>query len=693
MKKIFILLMLALLIINSVQALDISRVVIQPDHPIEGFSSLTCLALDSNGNPVDISSSEYTYAWKINNGLWSHVNEQVIDSSFLRTSDEWQCAVGYWIGANFIPVWFSNTVTVEQDIPATAVINAPSDAQLFESITITCAGSGNEPLTIEIDPGDGVYRQGSTLIWSYSNTGEYTARCRVIDADGDTATDSAIINVHQNLAPIADFSYSPIQPSVNELIVFNASNSYDADGEITDYYWDFGDGITTTGRIVTHSYAMEGDYTVTLTVVDNDGATSSVHKTIHVVNPYQNEAPTITFNGQQVMSGQEFEPVKLYITDDQPIDTLTLKSKTSNPNIYVDRFEYHCSLWDKIIGIFSKETTCGWYAFISYNPGFIGSANITIRVVDNYGLYDEHSEVFTVTNNNQCHWVVRNETINLNEGTSKTLNINDLVYTIPESVITIMNGQVENNSIVQLMYTPTTLTLTGINDGYSRMYLHLHSNECGDRSYIFIIHVIGGKAFAVINGPDTVKAGEEAEFNAYGSYGWDGSMDSIETYEWFIDGNHFITTNPFITHTFRYAGVYNVTLVITDNHGNKATASKQVVVLSNESDHSMDNSLIGFMHISVDKQYPEKNSDVRVTISIVNSNDYKLRNLRVKVVIPGIGVNGAYIGDLSSMDQKSVDINMHIPYNAKTGIYPVIVEVTNGKWVRKDRSRWIFIKG
>jgi PKD repeat protein len=57
--------------------------------------------------------------------------------------------------------------------------------------------------------------------------------------------------------------------------VFNATESYDPDGIITAYLWDFGDNTNTSGAIVEHAYAAEGNYTVTLTVVDDDGAVNN----------------------------------------------------------------------------------------------------------------------------------------------------------------------------------------------------------------------------------------------------------------------------------------------------------------------------------------------------------------------------------------------------------------------------------
>ena len=85
-----------------------------------------------------------------------------------------------------------------------------------------------------------------------------------------------------NKPPIASFTYSPENPVVNQTITFNASSSSDLDGYILKYEWDFGDGSTGTGKIITHSYSSAGNYDVTLTVTDNTGLKASVEKTITV---------------------------------------------------------------------------------------------------------------------------------------------------------------------------------------------------------------------------------------------------------------------------------------------------------------------------------------------------------------------------------------------------------------------------
>ena len=69
-----------------------------------------------------------------------------------------------------------------------------------------------------------------------------------------------------NIAPSAVITYTQDGDTVN----FDASGSSDSDGTISEYRWDFGDGSFGTGGSISHQFA-DGDFRVTLSVVDNQG--------------------------------------------------------------------------------------------------------------------------------------------------------------------------------------------------------------------------------------------------------------------------------------------------------------------------------------------------------------------------------------------------------------------------------------
>jgi parallel beta-helix repeat protein len=71
--------------------------------------------------------------------------------------------------------------------------------------------------------------------------------------------------------PKADFTHSVDDKNVS----FDASRSYDYDGTIVSYEWDFDDGNTGSGLTIVHTYDGDGEYDVELEVTDDDGKTDT----------------------------------------------------------------------------------------------------------------------------------------------------------------------------------------------------------------------------------------------------------------------------------------------------------------------------------------------------------------------------------------------------------------------------------
>jgi PKD repeat protein len=112
-------------------------------------------------------------------------------------------------------------------------------------------------------------------------SGNYMVRLTVTDSAGQSAVAEAIIQV-ENTAPIASCRFSNDAPIPGENILFDASSSFDPDGHLVDFIWDFGDGTTQRGTRLSHSYNQLGLYEVRLTVVDNAGDFSTISHTMTV---------------------------------------------------------------------------------------------------------------------------------------------------------------------------------------------------------------------------------------------------------------------------------------------------------------------------------------------------------------------------------------------------------------------------
>ena len=88
-----------------------------------------------------------------------------------------------------------------------------------------------------------------------------------------------------NRPPVASFTFTPKNPFAGEVVSFDASGSYDPEGKELHYSWDFGDGTTLEGKIVTYVFSDDGSYSVTLRVTDKFGATDSTTQIVEVRNP------------------------------------------------------------------------------------------------------------------------------------------------------------------------------------------------------------------------------------------------------------------------------------------------------------------------------------------------------------------------------------------------------------------------
>jgi hypothetical protein len=99
-----------------------------------------------------------------------------------------------------------------------------------------------------------------------------------------TSASSPTINFIVNRPPQASFTYSPINPLITDEVRFT-DNSLDSDGQITAWFWDFGDGYTSVDKNPVHKYMTEGTYTVKLTVTDNYGAKATYTEALTVKVP------------------------------------------------------------------------------------------------------------------------------------------------------------------------------------------------------------------------------------------------------------------------------------------------------------------------------------------------------------------------------------------------------------------------
>ena len=146
---------------------------------------------------------------------------------------------------------------------------------------------------------DAGYPDGGNY-WSYSYTvdqcsGPRQDICGYPDGIGDTPVSVWPSGVDRyplirprgipSIPPVARIDTPSTRLTATQVMDFNAWQSYDPDGIVVAYTWDFGDGTTATGDYVQHAWLSEGRSNVTLTVRDNSYETGMAAVEVDVSVP------------------------------------------------------------------------------------------------------------------------------------------------------------------------------------------------------------------------------------------------------------------------------------------------------------------------------------------------------------------------------------------------------------------------
>jgi PKD repeat protein len=109
---------------------------------------------------------------------------------------------------------------------------------------------------------------------TFASPGQWQVALTLVDAAGNLATVTMVVPIV--MPPAGVFTASPTRAVTGSPVFFDASGSSDPNAAtISSYQWDFGDGSTGTGLTPGHTYASPGTYTVSLTVTDSIGFSST----------------------------------------------------------------------------------------------------------------------------------------------------------------------------------------------------------------------------------------------------------------------------------------------------------------------------------------------------------------------------------------------------------------------------------
>lgn len=164
---------------------------------------------------------------------------------------------------------------------------------------------GEAPLRVKFDASKSSDPEGrlTRYVWSIDNAekdgvivehvftlpGVYTVTLYVVDECGHTDQAQVVISVREpaNKTPTAVVQAVPTVGPAPLTVSFDASKSYDPDGRIVLYDWDFGDGeaVSAFEPYIQHTYVRQGTFTATLKVTDDRGASAVTQVVINVTPP------------------------------------------------------------------------------------------------------------------------------------------------------------------------------------------------------------------------------------------------------------------------------------------------------------------------------------------------------------------------------------------------------------------------
>lgn len=180
----------------------------------------------------------------------------------------------------------AHPITV-QDRPPVAAFAGPTSVATGRSATLDASSSydpDGEATGYHWDFGDGQSADttGPTTFHTYRRSGPKTVTLTVTDDSGSTGQSPQIVSVIDR-PPTAAFT-APAASARGQLARFDASASFDPDGTIATYRWDFGDGQaqSTASPVTTHTYNQRGPKSVTLTVIDDSGSSDRTQETVVV---------------------------------------------------------------------------------------------------------------------------------------------------------------------------------------------------------------------------------------------------------------------------------------------------------------------------------------------------------------------------------------------------------------------------
>ena len=171
--------------------------------------------------------------------------------------------------------------------------------------------------------GDGSSGTGKEIIHQYKSPGKYLVNLIVDDGskvNNSKSQCSGLLII--NKPPVSNIGNDRIV-SAGEKIIFDSFDSFDPDGEIVAYQWNFGDGINAKGKKVSHIFDKPGTYNVSLSVIDESNTKCNSSEDFIIVRVNNPPIAEINFKHEFLSGGAHdqiiFDASKSYDPDNDPL--------------------------------------------------------------------------------------------------------------------------------------------------------------------------------------------------------------------------------------------------------------------------------------------------------------------------------------------------------------------------------------
>ncbi|MCB9451774.1 MAG: PKD domain-containing protein [Anaerolineaceae bacterium] len=180
---------------------------------------------------------------------------------------------------------FTAAITVNQPAPAAPVAGFtanPTTGDAPLGVQFTDSSSGNITGWFW-DFGDGGSSTDQNPLYTFNNAGTFTVSLTVSGPGGSSQPFTAAITVNQPApaAPVAGFTANPTVGDAPLAVQFTDTSS----GSITGWFWDFGDGGSSTDQNPLYTFNNAGTFTVSLTVSGPGGSSQPFTAAITVNQP------------------------------------------------------------------------------------------------------------------------------------------------------------------------------------------------------------------------------------------------------------------------------------------------------------------------------------------------------------------------------------------------------------------------